>query len=43
MAAEKYYLRRLEDGTYALDGKDSPELINANKYLLGIILRGLSV
>jgi site-specific recombinase XerD len=43
MTAEKYYLRRLEDGTFTLAGKDSPELENANKYLLGIILRGLSI
>lgn len=40
---EKYSLRHLDDGTYALAGKDSLELVNANKYLLGIMLRGLSV
>ena len=42
-SAEKYNLLRLDDGTYALGGISGPELDNANKFLVGIILRGLSI
>lgn len=43
MTAEKYILCRLDNGTYALSGKNSLELSNANKYLQGVLLRGLSI
>ncbi|MDO9183060.1 MAG: tyrosine-type recombinase/integrase [Bacteriovorax sp.] len=43
VSAEKYNLLRLNDGTYTLAGISGPELDNANKFLVGIILRGLSI
>jgi integrase/recombinase XerC len=40
---ESYHLSREKDESYTLTGSDSLELRNANKFLAGILLRGLSI
>lgn len=39
----KYCVQRNNDGTYMLYGQQTTELENANKFLVGVITRGLSV